>query len=107
VTDGIQQFRRPFSNATDWLSQYMRSENFILKCTRDHTFDANAANTNMDAAVRLCSCYPGENPVIWDMKSPHKPFSFRFGDISWKNVMVCFLTAYRPVSASEKIAFEI
>jgi hypothetical protein len=88
VADGIQKFRGPFSNTADWLSHSLRAEIFAVKSTRDHEFDANAALANMDDAVRLCSIYPGDNPVIPLMKFPHMPFSFRFDDISLKNIMV-------------------
>src|ERR1700734_1500847 len=84
---------RPFSHATDWLSHSLRAEIYISKSTHDHTFDTNAALGNMEAAVRLCSFYPGENPVIHHMKSPHKPFSFRFDYMSLKNIMVRFVVA--------------
>jgi hypothetical protein len=78
VGAGIQKFRSPFTETAAW------------QATRDHKFDANAALANMDAAVRLCSIYPGEHPVIPHPKSPQKPFSFRFDDISLKNIMVCY-----------------
>jgi len=88
VADGIQNFRGPFSNTADWLSHSLRAEIFTLKSMSDHGFDANAALANMDDAVRLCSVYPGNNPVIPLTKSPHMPFSFKFDDISLKNIMV-------------------
>jgi hypothetical protein len=88
VAEGIQRFRGPFSDTADWLSHSLRAEIFAFESTRDHKFDASAARTNMTAAVRLCSVYPGENSVIPDMKSPHMPFSFRFEDISLNNIMV-------------------
>jgi len=69
------------------------SSNFrfeIRKLEHSIGFDANAALTNMDAAVRLCSIYPGNNPVIPQIKSPQEPFSFKFDDISLKDIMVHF-----------------
>jgi hypothetical protein len=89
VTDGLQRFRGPFSHAADWLSHTLRAEMFVLESTDNHTFDVNTAMANMDAAVRLCSVYPGEKPVVRNMKSPQMPFSFRFDDISLNNFMVC------------------
>ncbi|KIM73699.1 hypothetical protein PILCRDRAFT_828925 [Piloderma croceum F 1598] len=85
VADGIQKFRGPFSNTADWLSHSLRAEIFALKSTHDHEFDANAALANMDDAV------------IPLMKSPHMPFSFRFDDISLKNIMIdgtCQITGF-------------
>ena len=88
VAEGTNKFRGPFSNATDWLSCSLRTKIFALKSKGENYFDANAALTNMDAAVRLCSVYPGDNPVIPQIKSPDKPFSFRFADVSLENIMV-------------------
>jgi hypothetical protein len=88
VADSIQKFRGPFNNTADWQSHSLRAEIFAVKSTRDHEFDANAALANMDDAVRLCSVYPGDNPVIPLMKFPHMSFSFRFDDISLRNIMV-------------------
>jgi len=84
-------FRRFESHSAMRLRGYhiLRQRRFS---TRDHNFDANAALANMDAVVRLCSTYPGDNPVIPHVNSPHKPFSFRFDDIS------------KRVSAAERVA---
>jgi hypothetical protein len=74
VAEGIQKFRGPFSNATTWLSHSLRAHIFALKATRDHIFDADTALSNMKAAVRLCSIYPGEHPIIPHIKSPRRLF---------------------------------
>ncbi len=106
VAECINKFRGPFSNTADWLSCSLRAEISALKLKRDDYFDVNAALANMGAAVRLCSIYPGDNPVIPHITSPHKPFSFRFADISLKNIMVRsrFLCS---VSPSKRVAFRI
>jgi len=88
VAEGIEKFRGPFSNTADWLSCSVRAEIFALKSECVTSFDANVALANMDAAVRLCSVYPGDNPVIPHTMLPHKPFSFGFADVSLKNIMV-------------------
>jgi hypothetical protein len=88
IAEGIQSFRGPFSNTATWLSHSLRAEIFVLKSTHNHEFDANIALSNMEAAVRLCSIYPGEHPVIPHIKTPQQPFSFRFDDISLRNIMV-------------------
>ena len=106
VGEGIQRFRGPFNNTADWLSHSLRAEIFALKSTHDHKFDTDAALGNMDAAVRLCSVYPGDNPVIPYMASPHKPFSFRFDDISLKNIMVGSWILF-SISPAERVALRV
>ncbi|KIM89735.1 hypothetical protein PILCRDRAFT_812536 [Piloderma croceum F 1598] len=45
------------------------------------------ARNNIDAAIELCSCYPSEHAVIQNIRTPNKPFTFLFDDISLKSIM--------------------
>ena len=103
VAEGIEKFRGPFSNTADWLSCSLQAEIFALRSECVDYFDANAALANMDAAVRLCSVYPGDNPVIPHIMSPHKPFSFMFNDLSLKHIMVRSWVL-RSVSPSKRVS---
>ena len=77
---GLTQFRGPFNRATDWLSQDLRIERFLLSQTQSP--EMARARNNIDTAIDLCSCYLGEHPVIQSIQTPNKPFSFLFDDIS-------------------------
>ena len=76
----LTRFRGPFNRATDWLSQDLRIKGFLLNQTL--SLEMGHARNNIDAAIALCSCYPGEHPVIQNIRTPNKPFTFLFDDNS-------------------------
>jgi hypothetical protein len=93
----LHQFRGPFSNTADWLSSPMKAEIFALSstpppspsCVGEHRpDDSSLALKSMNKAVRLCSEYPGNNPVISTTWVSTEPFSFMFDDFSLSNFMV-------------------
>jgi hypothetical protein len=76
----LTQFRGPFNRATDWLSQDLRIKGSLLNQTPSP--EMGHARNNIDAAIDLCSCYPGEHPVIQNIRTPNKPSTFLFDDNS-------------------------
>lgn len=97
MPQSLYRFRGPFTNASDWLSSSMKAEIFALSSTpapspprieehRPH--DSFLAVKIMNLAVRLCSKYPGNQPVVSNPAVSHEPFSFMFDDFSLSNIMV-------------------
>jgi len=76
----LTRFRGPFNRATDWLSQDLRIKGSLLNQTPSP--EMGHARNNIDAAIDLCSCYPGEHPVIQNIRTPNKPSTFLFDDNS-------------------------
>ena len=100
VQQSLYRFRGPFSNTTDWLSSSIKAEIFALSSTpwpfpprvgEHRPLDSSLASTNMNLAVKLCSKYPGNQPVIRNATVSQEPFSFILDDFSLSNIMVLCL----------------
>jgi len=111
VQQSLYRFRGPFSNTSDWLSSSMKAEIFALSSTpppspprvgEHRPQDLSLAAKNMNLAVKLCSKYPGNHPVISNKTVSKEPFSFMFDDFSLSNIMVysfrsvyCYFNLFR------------